>query len=86
MSHCHKGYVYLRNIAVDDAVPVIHYKVIQFLVRDVIERAVLPRERQAIVTAHLLKQKPSLLLFIQGGEEKEREGYLYISTLRLSII
>ena len=54
--------LYLRNIAVDDAVHVVHYELIQLHFRDVIEGSVPPGE----ATARLLEDTPPVLLSIQG--------------------
>lgn len=48
-------FAYLGNIAVDDAMPVVHYKVIQLLVGNVIKRTVFARKHHAVISAHLLK-------------------------------
>lgn len=46
---------YLGNIAVDNAMPVIHNKVIQVLVGNVIKRTIFARKHHAVISAHLLK-------------------------------
>lgn len=46
---------YLGDIAVDNTMPVIHNKVIQLLVGNVVKRTVLARKRHAVISAHLLK-------------------------------
>ena len=46
---------YLRNIAVDNAMPVIHNKVIQLLVGNVVKRTVFAWKHHAVIRAHLLQ-------------------------------
>lgn len=50
-----QAFVYLRNIAVDNTMSVIHNKVIQLLVGNVIERAVFARKHHTVISTHLLK-------------------------------
>lgn len=46
---------YLGNIAVDNTMPVIHNKVIQLLVGNVIKRSVFAGKYHTVISAHLLK-------------------------------
>lgn len=50
-----QAFAYLGNVAVDDAVPVVHDEVIQLFVGNVVKRTVLTGKHHAVVGAHLLK-------------------------------
>lgn len=64
--------------------PVVHNKVIQLPVGNVVKRTVFARKHHAVVSTHLLKQLPPLLLDVPFGEAQTNVLFIKIYVTSIS--